>query len=89
MLSGCAKDIVATAEPVCAAITVVCRSSADELTEETATVILRNNEAGRAICGDPWAACVQKKELKRRFFAPKRGPQSKPKAKPQSEALVI
>jgi hypothetical protein len=35
----------------------VCQVKADKLTEATATSILRNNVAGKALCGGKWAAC--------------------------------
>lgn len=55
--SGCAKDIVATAEPFCANVKPVCPLTGDQFTERTATRALRSNEAMRAQCGDKWAQC--------------------------------
>lgn len=60
LLTACAQEtIVATAEPMCAAITHVCISRADQLTEGTSQQILGNNLARKRLCpaaGDPCAA---------------------------------
>lgn len=60
LLCGCAQEtIVATAEPMCGAITQICISRDDRLTEGTATQIEGNNLARRRLCpanGDPCAS---------------------------------
>lgn len=50
---GCAKEVVVTAEPLCAAVRNVCISRDDKLTEGTASQIEANNLARRRLCGKP------------------------------------
>lgn len=61
---GCAKNIVATAEPICANVKPVCPVTGDQLTERTATRALRSNEALRATCGAQWAQCPRGSKVK-------------------------
>lgn len=55
LLSGCAGTpaVIADARPFCAAVTPVCISKDDVLTEETARQIEANNLGRAAICGRP------------------------------------
>lgn len=54
LLSGCAQErIVATAEPLCAAVAHVCISRADVLSEGTAQQIEANNLGRGKVCPPP------------------------------------
>ena len=50
-LTGCAKDIVATAS-VCGSWQSITTLKADQITDQTSAKILKNNEARRVVCNN-------------------------------------
>lgn len=50
LVAGCTTKYVATPKPFCAAVTPVCVSKDDQLTEETASQIEANNLGSASAC---------------------------------------